>query len=131
MAYVDLNPVRAKICNDIADYEHTSIYQRLECLEASPEKLQEFLTPLVSGIGAKTPVIAISLQDYIQHLHWLSPANVTASSQIRSHRSTDKRTIWFNRVASIKKRQLAYGLKDELLKWTQRHGWKRPGDALV
>ncbi len=51
MAYVDLNPVRAKICKAIEGYEHTSIYRRLQHLENSPERLQEVMRPLVSGIG--------------------------------------------------------------------------------
>jgi hypothetical protein len=39
MIYVDLNPVRAKISKAIEDYEHTSIYRRLQHLENSPEQL--------------------------------------------------------------------------------------------
>ena len=44
---------------------------------------------------------------------------------------TDEQAIWFNRVASIKKRQRAYGLMNELQDWVQRHGWRRTGDALI
>jgi hypothetical protein len=46
-----MNPIRAKICKTIEDYEHTSIDKRLQHLEKSPEQLQAFMQPLVSGIG--------------------------------------------------------------------------------
>ncbi|MBV1876936.1 MAG: transposase, partial [Pseudomonadales bacterium] len=39
MAYVDLNPVRAKICAAIEDYAHTSVYRRLQHLEKNPAQL--------------------------------------------------------------------------------------------
>ena len=43
MAYVDLNPVRARICEDIEGYENTSIYRRMAHLANSPEKLHEVM----------------------------------------------------------------------------------------
>jgi REP element-mobilizing transposase RayT len=125
MAYVDLNPVRAKICDSIEGYQHTSIYQRLQHLERSPEQLREFLRPLVSGLedAAESRPLTITLEDYIHHLRLLSPFS-------RS-KLTDEQAVWFNRVASIRKRQRAYGLMNELIKWGERHGWRRTGDALV
>ena len=51
MSYVDLNPVRAKICEAIDGYAHTSAYRRLQHLENSPERLQKLMRPLVSGIS--------------------------------------------------------------------------------
>jgi hypothetical protein len=44
---------------------------------------------------------------------------------------TDEQATWFSRVASIRKRQRAYGRIDELENWVIRHGWRRTGDALV
>ena len=63
------------------------------------------------------------LEDYIQHLRMLSPFS--------KEPKTDQQAIWFNRVASIRKRQRAYGLKNELQNWVQRHGWRRTGEALI
>lgn len=122
MAYVDLNPVRVKICDAIEGYRHTSIYKRLQHLEDSPERLQELLVPLVSGLGSKSLPQPMSLQDYIGHLRMLS-------SSPKSN-MTDEQAAWFVRIASIKKRQLAYGLMDELKNWVARHGWRRMGAAL-
>ncbi len=125
MVYVDLNPVRAEICKAIEDYEHASIYWRLQHLENSPERLQEFMKPLVSGISKPSrpkPQMMI-LEDYIHHLRMLSPFS--------EEHLTDQQAIWFKRVASIRKRQRAYGSIDELQDWVQRHGWRRTGDALI
>ena len=123
MAYVDLNPVRAKICSDIEGYENTSIYRRMAHLANSPEKLHEVLQPLVSGLGARSTPLWVDLADYIHRLRILS-----ASSE---ESMTDEQAIWFNQVASIRKRQRAYGFMDELKTWVQRQGWRRTGDALA
>jgi REP element-mobilizing transposase RayT len=122
MAYVDLNPVRAKICDAIEGYEHTSIYRRLRHLEDSPERLQEMLGPLVSGLGFSSAPQPMSLQDYISHLRMLS-------SSPRDN-ITDEQAAWFARIASMRKRQRAYGLMDDLRNWVARHRWRRTGDAL-
>ena len=125
MAYVDLNPVRAKICEAIDGYAHTSAYRRLQHLENSPERLQELMRPLVSGISnplEPKPQLMI-LEDYIRHLRMLSRFS-------ESH-MTDAEAIWFNRVASLSKRQRAYGLLGELQDWVDRHGWRRTGNALA
>ncbi|MFT6434804.1 MAG: hypothetical protein ACJAVI_002854 [Candidatus Azotimanducaceae bacterium] len=125
MAYVDLNPVRAKICEAIDGYAHTSAYRRLQHLENSPEKLQELMRPLVSGISNPSrpkPQLMV-LEDYIRHLRMLSPFS-------ESH-MTDEKAIWLNRVASLSKRQRAYGLLGELQNWVGRHGWRRIGDAMA
>jgi hypothetical protein len=123
MAYVDLNPLRAKICESIEKYQHTSIYKRLQHLEKTPEQLREYIGPLVSGLGENTRPLKISLEDYIQHLKMLSPHT--------KDNLTDEQAVWFNRVASIRKRQRAYGAMDELKSWMARHGWRRTGNALV
>ena len=122
MAYVDLNPVRARICKDIEGYENTSIYRRMAHLANSPEKLREVLQPLVSGLGKRSTPLWVNLADYIHHLRI-----VIASSE---EPVNDEQAIWFNQVASIRKRQRAYGFMNELKTWVQRQGWQRTGDAL-
>jgi hypothetical protein len=123
MVYVDLNPVRAKICDSFESYEHTSIYKRLKHLENSPERLHELIGSLVSGIGSRSLPRQMTLGGYIDHLRMLSlpPGG----------NMTDEQATWFSRVASIRKRQRAYGRIDELKNWVVRHGWRRTGDALV
>ncbi len=122
MAYVDLNPVRADINDTIERYEHTSIYKRLQRLERSPAELEEYLGALVSGIGDTGVRLQMTLKDYLSHLQMLIEPE---ANQLRDDQAT-----WHARVASIKKRQRAYGLADELKHWAVRHGWRRTGDAL-
>ena len=123
MAYVDLNPVRAKICDDIEDCAHTSIHERLQRLERSPEQLREFLRPLVSGLDCSSSPRPMTLADYISQLRILSCPGSES-------KPTDEQAAWFNRVASIRKRQRAYGPMDKLKHWVARHGWRRTGNAL-
>ena len=49
MAYVDLNPVRAKLARRLAQCQHASISARL--LENSPAALADFLRLLESGLA--------------------------------------------------------------------------------
>ncbi len=49
MAYVDLNPVRAKLASRLAQCQHASISARL--LENSRAALADFLRPLASGLA--------------------------------------------------------------------------------
>jgi hypothetical protein len=126
MVYVDLNPVRAKIAKNIEQCRDCSIRRRLDVVENSPERLKEAIAPLVSGLGESGAInnhINMSLGGYIEHLRWLSPAQPPANPD-------DNHARWFARVAAIKKRQRAYEFIDDLKDWVERHGYKRPVDAL-
>ena len=67
MAYVDLNPVRAKLARRLAQCQHASITARL--LENSPAALADFLRPLASGLArggrAVLPARAVSDRDFL------------------------------------------------------------------
>ncbi len=123
MAYVDLNPVRAKIARSIEHCRDSSIYTRLKALSNTPERLKAALGPLVSGIETPVRLFEITLQEYADRLRIL--IDVRGTSQL-----TDAQTRWFARVASIRKRQRAYGFVDELRDWIECRGWKRLGTAL-
>ena len=47
MAYVDLNPVRAKIASNVETSDHTSVQVRANELRKSPEKANDTLRPIV------------------------------------------------------------------------------------
>lgn len=123
MAYVDLNPVRAKIARSIEKCRDSSIYARLKVLSNSPERLREALAPLASGLERPTKRLQITLREYADQLRLLIPASGIT-------RLTDSQSRWFARVASIKKRQRAYGFLDELQEWIDSRGWKHLGSAL-
>ena len=64
MAYVDLNPVRAKIANNIATSRYTSIKMRNQQLLKNPERANQPLMPLVGVRSFNLP--DISEADYIE-----------------------------------------------------------------
>ena len=121
MAYVDLNPVRAKIATSIEQCRDSSITTRLR--ENTPARLLEALIPLVSGLGANTRQFTVTLSGYIEHLRVLTV-------EPKSNTCSDAQNRWIASVATIKKRQPAYGLLDDLKDWITRHGYKRICDAL-
>ncbi len=123
MAYVDLNPVRAKITRRIENCRDSSIFTRLKKLNNSPERLEEVLAPLVSGIGQSTKRLQITLREYAEQLRILIPTSGNVHL-------TDSEAHWFARVASFKKRQRAFGFLPELQHWIDGRGWKRVGNAL-
>ena len=69
MAYVDLNPVRAALCESLEDSEFTSIKQRIEQIKQSSVqsavKLADF-----TGNKNQEAGIAFSLTDYLELTDW-------------------------------------------------------------
>lgn len=126
MAYVDLNPVRAKIARSVQQCRNTSIAARLKLLENSPERLREILQPLVSGVGKVTHRLGITLIDYIERLDEIINAEVNPQRDY----SPNKQSRWFNQVASFRKRQRAYGPIEALHQWIESRGLKRLGSTL-
>ncbi len=123
MAYVDLNPVRARIANSLEGCRDSSIALRLRATMNSRERLTQALTPLVSGISEPVKRMSISLDDYCLKLNLL-----IGKDDNRHQHSVDS---WYNRVASFRKRQRAYGLLQELRDWGTRQGWQRFGVPIV
>ncbi|MCW8932287.1 MAG: transposase, partial [Gammaproteobacteria bacterium] len=69
MAYVDLNPIRANLCQSLEDSEFTSIMQRIEQIKQQSKqttvKLTEFIGNKEQGTG-----IPFSLTDYLELTDW-------------------------------------------------------------
>ena len=53
MAYIDLNPVRAKLAKRIEEIRDTSIGERLQVNSA--EALADYLRPVLSGLDDRSP----------------------------------------------------------------------------
>ena len=131
MAYVDLNPVRAQIARDIEQCEHTSIARRLT--ENSRHRLEALLQPLASGLASREDdvkpegQVSITLAQYIDALRAIieleQRTKATSSTPIR--RRIER---WAKQVATLRKRQRAFGFKAELESWLGRHGM-RPLEA--
>lgn len=129
MAYVDLNPVRAKIADRIEACAHTSIHERLTAQPLTAERLAESLAPLVSGleesamdetdgvdtslaISTTTRSRRITLAEYIERLEVL-----IASPLERRGAPDDAQRHWINEVTSLGKKQRAYGEAAHLTSW--------------
>ena len=112
MAYVDLNPIRAKIARTLEESAHTSVHERLTQtgINAPPEKS---LAPLATGL---TPDIRIhtSTEYYLTHLHALT----TYTRQEENH----KLKRWRAHVALLKRRQRVFGSMTEIRAWVSSRG---------
>lgn len=67
MAYVDLNPIRAGITDQLAEAAHTGAHRRIEESRISPETLTAPLRPV---IGMRHPGLSLSTADYLSILDW-------------------------------------------------------------
>ncbi len=120
MAYVDLNPIRAKIVQSIEHCEHTSVHRRLRGIKHSARRLKRALRPLVSGLS-QAPRSRMTLSAYLDLLDSLvspHPAPLPAESP------------WPARIASIGKYQRAYGAQSVLATWLQARGFRALESAL-
>jgi len=115
MAYVDLNPIRAKIAKTIAQAKHTAIYARLQELEGA-EDLQAYLAPVISGLG-QPAVLKMTLGEYVERLEVL-----VAPQQ--SDWSPSKLAKWRDQVATLKRKQRVYGPESLIRAWIEERGWQ-------
>ena len=109
MAYVDLNPIRAKIAKTLEGSTHTSIAERLN---SGAFDLEEKMTPIVCGFVKAKYVIKVRLGVYLEQLNLLMNSNLSDLKQLK----------WQQRVATLRKRQRAYGNKSELQHWLGQRG---------
>ncbi|MCK5648456.1 MAG: transposase [Gammaproteobacteria bacterium] len=69
MTYVDLNPIRADICDTLEASDYTSVKQRIEQVSQQAPKISIPLFPFISGSQSKTG-IPFSLKDYLELTDW-------------------------------------------------------------
>ena len=88
MAYVDLNPVRAKIASNIATSRYTSVKMCNQQLLKDSKRANQPLMPLVGVRSFNFP--SISEADYIEPLI-LPAVSCTLASAVELRRATRKR----------------------------------------
>jgi hypothetical protein len=77
MAYVDLNPIRAKQCNTLEQSEFTSIQERLKAFGSKAKQTQHnWLQPMAGVHGSKNDkcVLPIRCTDYFALVDWTGRA---------------------------------------------------------
>ncbi|MCR9278917.1 MAG: hypothetical protein NXH85_13170 [Pseudomonadaceae bacterium] len=120
MAYVDLNPIRARIANSIEASEHTSAHDRLH---NTSESIDEYLAPVVSGLLTPTRV-PISKREYFARIRAASkPVDRVAPSSVGEN--------LLAHIFSIAKRQRAYGGAEVLTRWLAKRGFQPRERALA
>jgi len=124
MLYIDLNPVRARIAQTIEDIRHAGITERLAQLEADQCGLDDELEPLVTGLKSAPSPVRITLRAYLALLQIVIDAEVRPPSDSMAAR-------WQRDVASLHRKQRAYGSDPQLRVWGEARNWKRLGTPLA
>ncbi len=111
MAYVDLNPIRAKIAESLEESDNTSAQHRLKNSEAA---INDYLAPVISGLDEPSAA-PIKTDEYFRRLraviHTSDRTNQdSASRRFQSH------------LACLRTRQRAYGALNALRDWIATRG---------
>lgn len=112
MAYVDLNPIRAKTSNVVVDSPHTSIRRRTNIPDAIP-------------VLARLELLGFSHADYVSLLCWTVHAGKSSNSAVVPQLIIDfglSSKQWLRQVAAHRHKYRAYGALSKLQAYAQRLG---------
>jgi len=134
MVYVDLNPIRAGIADDLEDSDYTSVQHRL-----AHNREEDEIGP-INGSPGHPPFAPISLADYVNLVRWTAKAQSTMRRPIQkgithclrsNHTTLDS---WFrDNLPSPHRWQRAMGSVDALQEYAKAIGqcWiKRQSTAI-
>ena len=116
MAYVDLNPIRAKVVSRVEQAPHTSMKRRIEWGEEGCVPLQS-----LSALG-------LTVSSYRALLEWTvevdrgSVAEPLPGVRQALHRVGHDPAVWLSRVKSHHLKYRAYGTSKHLRRYTERLG---------
>jgi hypothetical protein len=124
MANIDLDPVRARIMQDIDDYEAASGFDRNRIAKNHSARIALAVAlavaPIVSELIRERPALGVSLETYLDIIE-------DNASDFAPRTAKNKRSRWFDRITSLKKRQRAFGAMGDLASWSNDRGWSIRG----
>ncbi|WP_196139579.1 transposase [Aliikangiella sp. G2MR2-5] len=110
MAYVDLNPIRAGITQELEASLHTSIKKRIDKLRTSVIQMNEALTPV--NQSADESLYSFNLNDYLALVEWtgraiVHPNKATIPPHVTStfHRLNLRQSNWLDQIQRLNQGQ--------------------------
>jgi hypothetical protein len=101
MAYVDLNPISARITQHIEQYKAASGATRVRIAKNTPTRLKEAVQPLVSGLNQDRPALSMYLEGFLSILkqcevEYRRPPTHTKTLMVQPRCLTEKTTtrLW-------------------------------------
>lgn len=124
MAYVDLNPIRAKIVRRLEDCRDTGLASRIQANEFSHDQLQSYLKPCADGLESARPESSMSLGMYLKFLKEILEieANLPkgAPSAGIQHEALTREERWVSAKHALRRAPRAIGRQQELANWLSR-----------
>lgn len=108
MAYVDLNPVRAKIADSIDKLEFVSATRRIEVCNNRAQELKALIKPVISGLEQAAKRLSATNGSYIEGLR---------ERCVSFRHQGYQQARWFHHWSLLANRQRAYGSIERLKQW--------------
>ncbi len=133
MAYVDLNPVRAKIARFLEECHHTGLEQRIRASEVTAASLETYLAPCMDGLGTQGVKVNITLATYLRFLRELLGIELTRSMPPKAEIAAQVMTReerWASGKQTLRRRPRAIGNSEDLSNWLTKRGLSNREQAL-
>lgn len=123
MAYVDLNPVRAKLARYLEEIEHTSVSERLRANANSKQRLDEVMSKLIEPVAGGLEAGSAKFRPTITPASYAERLRQFIRIE-NAKTKTDKELRWLEHIQMFKRRQRAYGPAHLLNAWNQQRGFQ-------
>ena len=117
MSYVDLNPIRAGIAENLESSSHTSAVQRIERIRSNPAWAKESLTSI--NASATPAYLPITTEDYLDLIDWTA----------RLTRADKRGSVDATEPPILRKLGLSEHQWHQQMLGTETHYWRAIGTA--